>query len=153
MTQEELAGRVAKDRATIANSIRLLRLPPAVKLLVAEGSLSPGHARALLASDAGESEMARVSKLVVEQSWSVRDAERWAQKQTKGTRLRKPLDPDTQAAAGKLRLILGTKVEILPSRGGKGAGRILIHYYSTEDLDRIYGILTIKQSYQAEGTT
>jgi ParB family chromosome partitioning protein len=146
ITQEELAGRVAKDRATIANALRLLRLPPEIKLLVAEGSLTPGHARALLSSTAGATEMARVANLIIKESWSVRDTERWAQKQPKNAPARKPPDPNIAAATDKLRLLLGTKVEILASRGGDGAGRIHIHFYSAEDLDRIYSILTKKHS-------
>ncbi len=151
-TQEELASRIGKDRATIANSLRLLKLPPGVKLLVAAGSLSAGHARALLGSNASAGELTRIAQRIVEQSWSVREAERWAQNQTRKARVRKPQDPNIVAAADKLRLILGTKIEILSERGRKGAGRIQIHFYSADDLDRIYGILTGRNSYTTGGT-
>jgi ParB family chromosome partitioning protein len=145
LTQEELAERLGKERSTVANALRLLKLPPAIKLLVAEGKLSPGHARALLASGAGTAEMTKVAATMVAKGWSVREAERWAVKAGKRTG-REPQSPDPNVieAADRLRLILGTKVEIIKDSGSKGTGLIKIHYYSPEDLDRIYGILTNK---------
>lgn len=145
VTQEDLALRLGKERSTIANGLRLLKLPSAVKLLVAEGQVSAGHARALLASDAAPAEMNRVAQLIIRQAWSVRDTERWAKRQTTRKRSPKPPDPNVTAAADRLRIMLGTKVEILTRRDGKGAGSIRIHYYSADDLTRIYGILTEKK--------
>lgn len=152
LTQEELAERLGRERSTVANALRLLKLPPAVKLLVAEGQLSPGHARALLASGAGTSEMTRVAATIVQKGWSVREAERWAAKAGKHA-AREPLspDPDVVAAADRLRLIFGTKVEILKDSVNKGTGLIKIHYYSPEDLDRIYDILTGKNTRKQDG--
>lgn len=145
LTQEELAERLGKERSTVANALRLLKLPPAIKLLVAEGKLSPGHARALLASGAGTAEMTKVAATIVEKGWSVREAERWAAKAGKhASREPQSPDPNVMAAADRLRLILGTKVEIIKDSGSKGTGLIKIHYYGPEDLDRIYGILTNK---------
>ncbi len=143
-TQEQLAGRLGKERSTVANSLRLLKLPPAVKQLVAESKLSPGHARALLASEAPPGEMAQTAALIVQQGWSVRDAERWAKRRNAPPRAPKVPDPNEAAAADRLRVTFGTKVEILPGPGKKGAGQIRIHYYSQEDLVRIYSILTEK---------
>jgi ParB family chromosome partitioning protein len=145
LTQEELAERLGKERSTVANALRLLKLPPAIKLLVAEGKLSPGHGRALLASGAGTAEMTKVADTMVAKGWSVREAERWAAKAGKraGREPQSP-DPNVIAAADRLRLIFGTKVEIIKDSGSKGTGLIKIHYYSPEDLDRIYGILTNK---------
>jgi ParB family chromosome partitioning protein len=146
LTQEELAERLGKERSTVANALRLLKLPPAIKLLVAEGRLSPGHARALLASGAGTAEMTRVAATMVAKGWSVREAERWAAKAGKHTN-REPqsADPNVIAAADRLRLIFGTKVEIVKDPGSKGTGHVKIHFYGPEDLDRIYGILTNKR--------
>jgi ParB family chromosome partitioning protein len=138
-TQEEIAERLGKDRSTIANSLRLLKLPPAVRLLVSEGKLSPGHARALLASSASPSEMSKIAAAMVQKGWSVREAERWAKNRSKPPRPPKPQDPDEAAAADRLRLSLGTKVEIV-AKSGK-TGEIRIHYYSQEDLMRLYSIL------------
>jgi ParB family transcriptional regulator, chromosome partitioning protein len=141
-TQEQIAERLGKDRSTIANSMRLLKLPQPVARLVSDGKLSPGHARALLASNASPSEMAKIAAVIIEKGWSVREAERWAKKLAQSPRLPKIQDPDEAAAADRLRLVLGTKVEILPK--SKVTGEIRIHYYSQEELQRLYSILATK---------
>lgn len=141
-TQEQIAKRLGKDRSTIANALRLLKLPPQVKNLVAEGKLSPGHARALLASSASPSEMARIAGLIVEKGLSVRDAERWAKRAARSPRPHKPQDPNEVAAADRLRLSLGTKVEILAK--SHETGEIRIYYYSQEELMRLYTMLIEK---------
>ncbi len=142
-TQEELAGRLSKERSTVANSLRLLKLPTTVRLLVAEGKLSAGHARALLASNLGGVELSKAAALMAERDWSVRDAERWAQRQKKVPRPLSRRDPNEAMAEDRLRVFLGTKVEI--HSGRKGAGEIRIRFYSQDDLIRIYGILTDKR--------
>jgi len=141
-TQEQISSRLGKDRSTVANSVRLLKLPSAVKLLVAEGQLSPGHARALLASSASPAEMTKMANAIIEKGWSVREAERWAKNQAKPPAPRKPPDPNEAAAADRLRLALGAKVEIVPK--SKQSGEIRIHYYSQEELMRLYSTLTEK---------
>ena len=141
-TQEQISERLGKDRSTVANSIRLLKLPPAVRQFVAEGNLSPGHARALLASNSSPSDMAKISAIIIEKGWSVRETERWAKEKAKSPRLKKIQDPNEAAAADKLRILLGTKVEICSK--SKNSGEIRIHYYSQEDLIRLYSILTEK---------
>ena len=154
LTQEELAERVARERSTIANCLRLLKLPPAVKLLIAEGKLSPGHARALLSSNASPAEIARIAQTIVDQSWSVRETERWAQRQNSTkTRKAKLPDPNVSAATDRLRLFLGTKVEILNTATPAGAGQIRIHFFSQEDLERIYGIITSTRANRMEERT
>jgi ParB family chromosome partitioning protein len=144
-TQEDLAGQLGKERSTVANALRLLRLPPAVKLLVAEGSLSPGHARALLSADISPAEIARIAEVIVAKGWSVRDAERWAKRgRSEKARASTPEDPNITAATDRLRLLLGTKVEIVSGRRGAGAsgpGQIRIHFFSNDDLIRIYSII------------
>jgi len=145
-TQEGLAGQLGKERSTVANALRLLKLPPAVKLLVAEGSLSPGHARALLASSASPAEMTRAANEMVKKGWSVRDAERWAKRrQSVSARVPKPGDPNISAAADRLRMLLGTKVEIVGGQNPDKAGQIRIHFFGQEDLIRIYGIISEKR--------
>jgi ParB family transcriptional regulator, chromosome partitioning protein len=139
-TQEQIADRLGKDRSTIANSLRLLKLPQPVALLVSDGKLSPGHARALLASNANPSEMAKIAAVIIEKGWSVREAERWAKNQAKSPHLPKIQDPNEAAAADTLRLALGTKVEIMSKT--KDSGEIRIHYYGQEELQRLYSILT-----------
>jgi ParB family chromosome partitioning protein len=145
-TQEDLSGRVGKERSTIANALRLLKLPAAVKLLVAEGKLTPGHARALLSASLSPAEITRAANLMVARGWSVRDAERWAKRSQTGSSLTPARqDPNVAAAADRLRLLLGTKVEIVGGEGSRQAGQIRIHFFSQEDLIRIYGIISDKR--------
>ena len=139
-TQEKISERLGKDRSTIANSIRLLKLPASVKQMVAEGKLSPGHARALLASNASPSEIAKAAAAIIEKGWSVRETERWAKARSKSMRSPKSQDPNEAAAADRLRVALGTKVEILAK--SNNSGEIRIHYYGQDELMRIYSILT-----------
>ena len=141
-TQEHVAERLGKERSTIANSLRLLKLPQSVKILVAEGKLSPGHARALLASDTSAAEMSRIAAIVIEKGWSVRETEKWARRRSAPPSPHKIQDPNEAAAADRLRLILGAKVEIISKL--KNRGEIRIHYHSQEELMRLYTILTEK---------
>ncbi len=141
-TQEKISERLGKDRSTIANSVRLLKLPPAIKLLVSEGKLSPGHARALLAANAGPSEMAKAAAMIIEKGWSVREAERWSKNHAKTPKPPQASDPNEAAAADRLRLMFGTKVEIMAK--SNHSGEIRIHYYGQEELMRIYSLLTEK---------
>ena len=141
-TQEQIAERLGKDRSTIANSIRLLKLPATVGQFVSEGKLSPGHARALLASGAAPSEMLRLAKTMIEKGWSVREAERQAKLNINNSlpKKSKRRDPNETAAEDSLRLALGTKVEILTK--SEKSGEIRIHFYGHEDLMRIFELLT-----------
>jgi ParB-like chromosome segregation protein Spo0J len=91
--------------------------------------------------------MARIAAVIIEKDWSVREAERWAKHKTTPPPLPKIQDPNEAAAADRLRLALGTKVEIRARSREKG--EIRIHYYSQEELMRLYAILTAR-SIQAE---
>lgn len=141
-TQEQIAERLGKDRSTIANSLRLLKLPEKIGLMVFEGKLSPGHARALLSSNSDSSEMERIATTIIEKGWSVREAERWAKNRSKPPRPPKIQDPNEAAAADRLRLALGTKVSIVSK--SRNSGEIRIHYYNQDELMRLYSILTEK---------
>lgn len=141
-TQEQIAERLGKDRSTIANAVRLLKLPPAVGQLISEGKLSPGHGRALLAATVPAPEMSRIAAIIIEKGWSVRETERWAKNRDKAPRLPKIQDPNEAAAADRLRLALGTKVEILAK--AKESGEIRIHYFGQEELMRLFSLLTEK---------
>jgi ParB family chromosome partitioning protein len=138
-TQEELSQRVGKDRATVANSLRLLNLPADIKKDVGEGRVTAGHARAMLMAGT-ESLMRSIRDAVVKQGISVREAERLAQaggkKKTAKAGASKPR-PDLNVREMEERLLreLGTKVKIVQAKKG---GRIEIQFYSAEDLDRIY---------------
>jgi len=145
-TQEDLAGQLGKERSTIANSLRLLKLPHSIQLFVAEGSLSPGHARALLAASLPAAEMAKAAQRMIKKGWSVREAERWSKRaQAESRQKPRPEDPNVAAAADRLRLLLGTKVEITGGHGPDAPGQIRIHFFGQEDLIRIYSIISDKR--------
>ncbi len=138
LTQNEVAERVGKQRTTIANALRLLNLPPAVKDLVRASLISMGHARALLALEDAKAIEALAQRIVTD-GLSVRDVEARA-KRPGGPRPRpgRPsisVDPNIAAAETTLQRVLGTKVRI----GGNGrVGRVEIHYHSADELDRVY---------------
>jgi ParB family chromosome partitioning protein len=140
MTQEAIAAAVGKDRSSIANHLRLLKLPHEVRAEVAAGRLSMGHARALLAiSD--ETGQRQVARDVIARNLSVRETESMAKRigQPGGASPRSA-DPDvhTRAAQDKMKLALGTRVRIV--RKGNG-GRIEIDFTSEGELQRLYDIL------------
>ena len=141
LTQEEIAGAVGKDRATIANYQRLLALPAEVRAEVAVGTLTMGHARALLGL-ADEAAQRRAARDVRARDLSVRETEALVKKlNTPAVPRKAPAAPDvhTKAAEGRLRLALGTRVQII--RRGKG-GRLEIHFTSGAELQRLYEQLT-----------
>jgi ParB family transcriptional regulator, chromosome partitioning protein len=141
-TQEQMSERLGKDRSTIANAIRLLKLPPAVGQFVSEGKLSPGHARALLAANVSAPEMTRVAETILQKGWSVRETERWAKQREKEPHTPKIQDPNEVAAEDRLRLALGAKVEIVAK--AKNTGEIRIHYYNQEELMPLFSLLIEK---------
>jgi ParB family chromosome partitioning protein len=143
LTQDSIAEAVGKDRATVANVLRLLKLPQEVRAEVASGALSMGHARALLTL-ATEGEQLRVAREVIAKGLSVRDTEALVRKLVEDGRDKegkpsKPADVHTRAAEERLKLALGTRVRIV-RRGKKG--RIEIDFASEEELIRIYEQLT-----------
>lgn len=142
LTQEQIADAVGKDRSSIANHVRLLRLPQEVRANVGSGILSMGHARALLAlSD--EAAQLRVGRDIVSKRLSVRETEALIKKATEPAQTKTAAQKDvhTRAAEERLRFSLGTPVEI--SRKGKG-GRIEIEFTSEDELQRLYELLTGK---------
>jgi ParB family chromosome partitioning protein len=141
LTQEQIAEAVGKDRSSIANYVRLLRLPQEVRASVASNAISMGHARALLALPDQAAQL-RLGREIVAKNLSVRDVEALVKKNTHDAKdVKEPerVDPNTRAAEGKLRLALGTRVRI--NRRGKG-GRIEIEFVSEDELQRIYELLT-----------
>lgn len=135
LTQEALAGKVGKDRATVANTLRLLRLPAEVREELQRGTLSAGHARALLALE-DQAALRELAAQAIKQGWSVRQVEARVRaarspKTPKGRRA----DANTRAAEEKLRTRLGARVEIHRKRG---KGEIRIAFDSETELNRIY---------------
>jgi ParB family transcriptional regulator, chromosome partitioning protein len=140
LSQEDVAARVGRARSTIANTLRLLDLDPAVQDAIAQGRISEGHARAIagLPTDA----QPRVLATVLERDLSVRETEevvrrlRQPQKAQVQVRVqRQDTDPDLERVEEDFRRSLGTKVSLARTRRG---GRIVIEYYSDDDLGRIY---------------
>jgi ParB family transcriptional regulator, chromosome partitioning protein len=147
--QAEIARLVGRNRSTIANLLRLLKLPDEVKALVQEGQLSEGHARALLAVEA-EPEMIRLAKEAVEQGWSVRDVEARVRGDSAPTVIVQPVPPRSRApqkmATGDVRRVedalrkrLGTDVRVTSRRRGRGF--LSISYYSNDDLARVLELI------------
>jgi ParB family transcriptional regulator, chromosome partitioning protein len=144
LKQEEIATAVGKDRASVANFVRLLKLPDAVRAEVASGRLSMGHARALL-SLADEADQCRIARDIVGRSLSVRETESIVKKivefasPPREQAAPAPVDVHTRAAEDRLKLLLGTRVRIVRS-GGRG--RIEIDFNSEDELIRIFDQLT-----------
>jgi ParB family chromosome partitioning protein len=138
MTQEQMAVRTGKDRATVANFLRLLKLPASVQARVESGELSFGHARTLLAFEHAE-EMEKAAQRVVALSLSVRQTESYVQGLIHPERTAKkkpkpetPVDPNVRAVQEKLQRALGLKVHI---EDNNGRGKVIIEYAQLEDFD------------------
>jgi ParB family chromosome partitioning protein len=140
LSHEEIANRTGKDRTTITNMIRLLRLPSDVQLLVAERRLSMGHARAILGLAKPEHQTQLAEKAAA-QGFSVRQVERLVKKINEPRDPSEtPLqDPNIRAAVAELETALGTRVRIIEKSDQRG--RIEIEYYSQEDLQRVYELI------------
>ena len=140
LTQEQIADAVGKDRSSIANYLRLLKLPQEVRASVGSGALSMGHARALLALP-DEASQLRLFREVVTKTLSVRETEAFVKKATAPPAGKAAVEKDvhTRAAEERLRFALGTRVRI--ARGRKG-GRIEIDFGSEDELQRIFEALT-----------
>lgn len=143
LTQEEIASKVGKRRATIANYLRLLKLSTAFKEDLVTGQLTMGHARAMLALETDE-EMEEARREVLRKNMNVRQVERYVQQKTRPEAAAAPKaksapkDTFVKNLEKDLERRLGTKVEITP---GKKGGKLTILYYSNDDLDRICDII------------
>lgn len=146
LLQEEVATRVGKDRSTITNALRLLRLPEKVKNDLIENRLSMGHARALLALEQ-EEDIIEASQEIIRKKLSVRETEKLIKKIKSmfGAKVHKPVvaksvDPNLLALENNLQEQLGTQVKLLPK--GQG-GRIEISYHDQGELSRILDLLGV----------
>jgi ParB family chromosome partitioning protein len=150
LPQAEIARLVGRDRSTVANLLRLLKLPDEVKTLVQEGKLSEGHARALLAAEK-ETDVVRLAREAVAGGWSVRETESRARGETlptpvgaaaNGARTRAPqkmASADVRRIEDALRKRLGTDVRVTARRRGRGF--LSISYYSNDDLARVLELI------------
>jgi len=140
-TQEKVAQSVGKDRTTVANLLRLLRLPEVVQKMIRIGDLSVGHARSLLSLDS-KNDQKRLADLVVSKGLSVREIERLVK--VEGEKLVAPTKVvpnkghEIMSLEEDLRKTLGTKVSVVAKNK---KGKVIIEYYSLDDLDRIIGLI------------
>ena len=142
LTQDEVAERVGRARSTIANTLRLLDLAPSIQAAIVDGRLTEGHGRALGGLQPEIQD--RVLDSVISQELSVRQTEELVRRMREprpeaAGRLERPGDPELERVEEDLRRSLGTKVRVARSRRG---GRIVIEYYSDEELGRLYERLT-----------
>ncbi|MBD3414867.1 MAG: ParB/RepB/Spo0J family partition protein [Candidatus Aminicenantes bacterium] len=144
LTQEQIAEKVGKDRASVANYMRLLKLPPSVQKMISNGDLTMGHARAIISIDNPERQE-NLAKKIISKKLTVRKIEKLVSqsKNQKDNKTTKSMDPDLMALRDELIEILGTKVNI---SGNSDKGTLKIRYYSLDELNRIYEI--IKGDYQ-----
>lgn len=145
LTQEQIAERVGKSRVAVANAVRLLRLPDAIKSKVVDQEISEGHARALLALEDEETQI-EVLDMILKKGLNVRQTEDLVRKmaQAKPSKTDSPspdraLSPEERALEDQFRHALGTKVQLV--RGKSGNGRLVIEFYSEEELQNIYDIM------------
>ncbi len=153
LTQDEIAKKVSKGRASVANALRLLSLPKEVKKFMAEGLVSAGHAKVLLGL-ATELEQCRMAERVIKDGLSVRDLERMIQHSRKVTRKKTPGKEDIPSShlvylTDKLHQHFGTSVHVQPCRttanGRKVKGSVAIDFYTNDDLDRILDLLGLTE--------
>lgn len=142
LSQEEIGRRTGKDRTSITNIIRLLRLPSEIQLMLAEHRLSMGHAKAILGLTSAEEQIELAEKAAA-QGLSVRQVETLVNEANSerprhgsGPRREAPQDPNVRAAIDELERVLGTRVRIVELTDQRG--RIEIEYYSQADLDRLF---------------
>lgn len=139
-SQEEIAKRMGKSRAAVANDLRLLKLPRAVQEDVVSGRYTAGHARALLGLSSLHEQL-KLREVIIQSMPTVRDVEQMVQKKNDGDGSREQkrqearLAPQDREVMEKLKQVLGTKVQLKP--GKNGSGRVVIEYYNHKDLDRI----------------
>lgn len=143
ITQEEMAKKVGKSRSAVANSIRLLNLPKTIQDDISSGRYSAGHARAVLGVE-GIHEQLKIRERIIKESLTVRDVENMVQSYSNSGRsklvVKKTLPPHLMDIVEKLKARLGTKVSVAPKGNG---GKIIIDYYSSQDMDRIYRKISI----------
>jgi ParB family chromosome partitioning protein len=140
MTQEDISKKIGKSRPAIANSLRLLQLPQAIKNLIAEGRITQGHARALLAIS-GEKRQLEVAEKIITEQLNVRQIEKMAKETKVKKKKQTPLSNyqiEINQLEERLKAALGTKVTI---QHKNNKGKIEIEYYSNEELDRILELL------------
>jgi ParB family transcriptional regulator, chromosome partitioning protein len=145
LTQEQVAERVGKSRVAVANAVRLLKLPDEIRMALSEGRISEGHARALLRIE-NVGEQRRLLKKIIDEGLSVRQVEAYGEAESRAPRQRgeapartAPRDPQARHLEEEFRRALGTKVTL--QRHRSGGGRLIIEFFSEEELEGIHGTI------------
>ena len=141
LSHEEIAARIGINRSTVSNTLRLLGLPEQIQNMVANGDVSAGHARALLGLQSADRQN-ELAQLIAKRGLSVRQVESIvasAQSAPEAQKVARKVDPNTRAAALEMERSLGTRVRII---GSENRGKIEISYFSGDDLQRLYELLT-----------
>jgi ParB family chromosome partitioning protein len=144
LTQEQLAQRIGKSRVSVTNTLRLLQVPEAVREALANGSITEGHARAILGAS-GERQRLDVLERVLAEGLSVRETEALARELNSPRESATPagtgsrVDPDIARLEDAFRQALGTRVRLV--RGRKGGGRLVIHFFSDDELQGLYELI------------
>ena len=145
LTQEQVARRVGKDRSSVTNILRLLKLPVDIQQMVESEKISMGHARTLLPLEDVEQQR-RLARKIIDEALSVREVERLVEQwrspsQDDSAQETVPVDPNIKAAERRLQKHFNTPVKIVLHKNG---GRIQIDFHSSEELERLYDILMVK---------
>ena len=135
LTQDAIAAKVGRDRSSVANFVRLIHLHPELQELVQEGTLTTGHAKALLSLSSPEDQL-KIGKIVASGALSVRETEKLVETSVAGKKRRNktPHSSPWVELESRLQKRLGTKVTIHPQNQG---GKIVIHYFSPAELDGV----------------
>lgn len=143
LKQDEVAEKVSKNRTTITNSLRLLKLTEEVQQMIVDGKLSTGHARAIISIEDPEKQL-EIAEKIFDEKMSVREVEKFIKSLDKPAKPKKKVNESLQVVYDsieeQLKLMLGTKVSIL-SKGTEGSGKLEIEFYNHDDLDRIVEII------------
>jgi ParB family transcriptional regulator, chromosome partitioning protein len=141
LTQEQVAERVGKSRAAVANAVRLLRLPDKIKTCLANQDITEGHARALLSLEDEARQLAAL-QMVLQKGFNVRQTEELVRRMSEPpaqTSEAAPVPPEQRALEDDFRQALGTKVRL--QRSKEGGGRLIVQFYSEEELQAVYEIV------------
>lgn len=150
LTQEQVAGRLGRKRTSIANSLRMLKLPEDIRTEIAIGSISPGHAKALAAIEDQE-QLREMVRRVREGAYTVRQTEQWVRevkeerggaKKRKSASSKATLDPNLKYVEEAVQEVLGTKVRIRPK--GPSRGRFEIEYFNDDDFQRVLDVMGVE---------
>lgn len=138
LTQEDISAKVGKDRASISNTIRLLKLPEKIKEEIYQGRISMGHAKAILMLESEQAQLELCNK-IIKRGLSVREAEYFVKRKMKGSSQGRPRKHSTEirAVEEELQRILGTRVTLLHQ---SKRGKIIVEYYSNDDLERLLNL-------------